>query len=191
MRLLLLTLLSVSALMTGCCHNYRHGFQRNAYSSCVGCDASYAMPAPVRADDYQTRKMRRWYRQLNHEPRQRSRHSSAYGMYNDYDVYNDVVCDCGDDVMWSSDAYSGEMYSGEIYSEGTMPGTEYSPQPQNITPQPAPPVEQEYLAPEPRKFEAPQEEEAPDMARQPQPTPAPLPQAAGEPTELMMYQLPQ
>lgn len=106
-------------------------------------------------------------------------------------MYNDVPCECGGDVMWSSDAYTGEFYSGEIYTEGSFDGPVYSPQPQHATPQPAPSVEDDFLAPEPQKFEAPQEPDMSDMARQPQPTPAPLPQAAGQPTELMMYQLPQ
>ena len=185
MRLLLLTLLTISTLSAGC----HQGFRRNRYSACVGCDAAYVAPATTSTNAHQTRKMRRWYRQLNDTPRHRYRHASAYGMY------DDVMCECGNDVMWSSDAYAGEIYSGEVYSEGEVDFGQqepvYSPQPEHLAPQPAPPVEQEYLAPEPQKFESPKEFEDSDMTNQPQPTPAPLPKSAGEPTALMMYQLPQ
>ena len=123
-------LLCIFAGCTCCPNYYGPGLTPQPYGSCVGTQtiappmhlkASRRSHRPTLAEHKQARDLRRWYKELNSEPRnRRARRATGYDDYYDESAFYD------EGMMYNDGYYDDGYYDGQIIDGGMAYGGDNS-----------------------------------------------------------------
>ena len=123
-------LLCIFAGCTCCPNYYGPGLTPQPYGSCVGTQtiappmhlkASRRSHRPTLAEHKQARDLRRWYKELNSEPRnRRARRATGYDDYYDESAFYD------EGMMYNDGYYDDGYYDGQIIDGGMEYGGDNS-----------------------------------------------------------------